>query len=460
MKRVFISYSREDEVQLETIRQAVLMAEVDDFHDREMMGGERFPERLQEEIRRSLCLVVHLTEHSVASSWVRREVELADRMRRPIIPLYKTGDLGPPSKLRKPRWVVQLLRSVNAIRYQHRIGPRTQRALAEAIKRVQSLPRAGKIVSFVNFKGGVGKTTLCALSGYYLARAHGLNVLMLDLDPQENLTDLFLTPDQATQAVTESNTALSLFEPARLQDEPVGDDFDYRLLPAPRGPVLPEDILSIATDLEGPAGNRFSIIPADMRMMKFFLASREIQDIYRANFDSALQVLVEAYDYVLIDCGPSASLLSYCAFSLADQIVAPVRPNPSATRGLLTMSQAALRVFDHPVDDKIHPVFNFSRGRNDERRYMASFTTRPELVADDLEFVLGRTLETVISWSANLIGLTEAFARRELMSPTATIDELDRHLGPKVSGQIRALSHEIMAITNGVRNATQEPEAG
>jgi len=46
----------------------------------------------------------------------------------------------------------------------------------------------GKIISFLNMKGGVGKTTLCKEVGFHLAKKRGYKVLFIDVDPQINLT--------------------------------------------------------------------------------------------------------------------------------------------------------------------------------------------------------------------------------------------------------------------------------
>ena len=47
---------------------------------------------------------------------------------------------------------------------------------------------SGKVVSFINMKGGVGKTTLCIGIGEYLANYLNKKILFIDLDPQFNAT--------------------------------------------------------------------------------------------------------------------------------------------------------------------------------------------------------------------------------------------------------------------------------
>ena len=51
----------------------------------------------------------------------------------------------------------------------------------------------GKIISFINMKGGVGKTTLCINIAYTLAAHFNKKVLLVDIDPQFNATQSLFT---------------------------------------------------------------------------------------------------------------------------------------------------------------------------------------------------------------------------------------------------------------------------
>ena len=68
-----------------------------------------------------------------------------------------------------------------------------------------------KIVSVINYKGGVGKTTITANIAAQLAWS-GRRVLMIDLDPQTNLTFSFLRPADWEKNFSKSRTIKALFD--------------------------------------------------------------------------------------------------------------------------------------------------------------------------------------------------------------------------------------------------------
>ncbi|MEN0068570.1 MAG: AAA family ATPase [Myxococcota bacterium] len=458
MGRIFVSYSHDDQGHINTIQQVVHEAGHHAWVDkRELIGGESWEERIEREIRDALCVLVIISEKSMGSKWVDDEIALAERLSKPIIPMVRGLD---PATIKRPDWAARLCETKQVVWFNQAIGPKSQRALKEAIEWVARMPRSGKIVSFVNFKGGVGKTTLCALSGYFLAASEGKRVLFIDLDPQENLSDALLTGKALNELQETSRSALSLFEPVRLLQE-IPTEQDFQLQPALDGEVPPEDILSVPIDLAPTQPRRLGLIPSDLRMVKFFRAGRDLHGVYRTNFQHNLRLLATAYDMVLLDCGPSASLLSHCALQLADRIVAPIRADVSATRGLVTMSRAARLVFDHNIDRKVHPVFNFWRGRAAEKQYATRFTANPgDAISRDLAFVNGQTLRTIIPQSNHLVQLNPLFSRNaeflDLSAPASALEERLHNAGEP----LRRLANEIIRITDGDPHAIQNTPVG
>ena len=146
-----------------------------------------------------------------------------------------------------------------------------------------------KTISFVNQKGGVGKTTSCINIGAALCEA-GRRVLLIDMDAQGSLT---------------KSTGLAAL---------------------PEGTATVSDILTGKTDAENALIRREGspdLIPGDIR-----LSGVEVELIGAAGRDfilkEAIEPLEEAYDYALIDCSPSLSVLTLMALTASDRYIIPV----------------------------------------------------------------------------------------------------------------------------------------
>src|SRR2546428_12735967 len=76
-----------------------------------------------------------------------------------------------------------------------------------------------KTLSFINYKGAVGKSTTTYHIGCALALDHGMKVLLVDVDPQTNLTFLCATPERWEEFKSKNGTLASLYR-AYLDNEP------------------------------------------------------------------------------------------------------------------------------------------------------------------------------------------------------------------------------------------------
>ena len=157
----------------------------------------------------------------------------------------------------------------------------------------------GKIISFANQKGGVGKTTSCVNIAASLG-VLGYKVLIIDMDPQGN----------ATSGVGISKKNLKGSSKDVLTDA-----------------VAAKDAI-IKTNFEN-----LSIIPTNTT-----LAGAEF-DLY--DFDesenrlkTALSELKNEFDYILIDCPPSLGMLTINAFTASDGIIVPMQCEFYALEGL------------------------------------------------------------------------------------------------------------------------------
>jgi chromosome partitioning protein len=155
------------------------------------------------------------------------------------------------------------------------------------------------IISLVNQKGGVGKsTTAVNLAGYLVAM--GKYVLLVDIDPQANATSgIGLEPQ---------NLPLNLY---------------HSLI----GGLLPEEIIR-RTSLFG-----YDIMPAAAD-----LAGATVELVSQPNREFKLYELLRRirtnYDYILVDCPPSLGLLTINGLVAADEVIIPVQCEYYALEGL------------------------------------------------------------------------------------------------------------------------------
>ena len=83
-----------------------------------------------------------------------------------------------------------------------------------------------KIISVINYKGGVGKTTLTANLASELA-FRGKKVLMIDLDPQASLTFSFIKPEEWKDEIAPSQTIKNWFQPTGSRSKKKGDEVKF-----------------------------------------------------------------------------------------------------------------------------------------------------------------------------------------------------------------------------------------
>lgn len=174
----------------------------------------------------------------------------------------------------------------------------------EHIKKYVVAQFMGKIISLLNHKGGVGKTTCTINIGAGLVEL-GKKVLLIDLDPQANLS-LSLGAPRLPNTIYEAIRGESELEPYTIKNG--------------------LDIITSTLDLSG----------AEMELINE--AGREY--ILRELFEPVRN----NYDFILIDCPPSLGLLTLNALTSSDTVIIPLQTEFLALQGLAKIKQVIQKV--------------------------------------------------------------------------------------------------------------------
>ena len=166
-----------------------------------------------------------------------------------------------------------------------------------------------EIISLINEKGGVGKSTSAITISQILAIS-GYNILLIDLDPQMNTTKMFSNVDNIK-------------------------DVNYEQI--------------FCSKMEDKDSVLEYISPTDYNNISILSASRELNTLIYKIYDKSkeknielclrnnLSLLKDEYDYIIIDNSPFKSYLTTCAICASDKIITPIGVDNFSYDGLMSL---------------------------------------------------------------------------------------------------------------------------
>ena len=209
----------------------------------------------------------------------------------------------------------------------------------------------GCIISTVNMKGGVGKTTLTVNLATCLAQKYGKRVLVLDLDSQISATLSLISPHEFAKVRKKRRTLSYLI--------------DGIVQPNPYSKLKIRDI--IYPNICEIAG--LELLPGDIELYDEFIVSQMLHEMTVSekvtefekvwdNFERVLikkilEPVVDEYDFIIMDCAPGYNLLTRSGIAASDFYLLPARPEPLSIVGIQLLER---RIAKLKASNQQHPV--------------------------------------------------------------------------------------------------------
>jgi chromosome partitioning protein len=174
----------------------------------------------------------------------------------------------------------------------------------------------GIIVSLINQKGGVGKTSTCHhLSGALAAT--GKRVLLVDNDPQASLTQGYFGPE-AVRALASIESVTTLYDPDHI--------------PVPEVLIRPTTVPNVC------------IVPGSIHLTRFNQLSPADWSESQFGIRDFLAEVRDEFDLVLIDNPPNLHLCGWAALTASDGLVIPLQPEDYGAQGIVAVQEAVAAV--------------------------------------------------------------------------------------------------------------------
>ncbi|WP_068162556.1 ParA family protein [Rhodococcus phenolicus] len=199
-----------------------------------------------------------------------------------------------------------------------------------------------RVIATINLKGGVGKTTTTAALAEFMAADFGQRVLLIDLDPQTNLTTM-MVGEERWQELNELGWTLATL-------------FDKAVNPSAPGFDLGKAVQRNVSSVRSVRGVDLLASSLDLMDVQEGLSHRQFADPLSTRpvevLRDAIAPIAGQYDYILVDCPPNLGMLTLNGLRLADGYIIPTIPDILSTYGIPQL-QSRVAKFGERVG---HPI--------------------------------------------------------------------------------------------------------
>ncbi|MEL6857627.1 MAG: AAA family ATPase [Pseudomonadota bacterium] len=379
MSQLFIAHGHRDIDPLLQVHEAMRRASIPTWYT-PAGSKDTDPDSVNEAIDNAFGMLVLVSASSIRSKAVQAQLERAVARGLKLFPIR--ADNARLSKLFRTTLADQLTDSLT-----------DEGALDRLVTAVKArYERRCPVISVMNLKGGVGKTTIASqVFGTWQAKLGG-RTLLIDLDPQYNLTQTFFDMEHADASSAIDKSVISLFERSRMHQldaRSPADSWSH----INTEPFEPVDRTKISHNLlsgEGAPGGRFDLISGQFEISKYaFAPSPQSLAIVGANFRRMIDYYRSEYDLIVFDTNPNATFLTRCALEAADRVLTPMHPDVYSLRGVKLLHQVIQEQISEEKRPDLSVLFN-TVGRSEQSNFEAD--ARNGAFDEQAGFALSQTL--------------------------------------------------------------------
>jgi chromosome partitioning protein len=312
------------------------------------------------------------------------------------------------------------------------------------------------VVSVMNYKGGVGKTTLTANIAAEIANG-GYRVLMIDLDPQTNLTFSFFSVDDWTTDLRETRTIKRWYD----------GDMPGRDVPLDELVLTPERVNDKVKENTGQLdliSSHLGLIDIDLQLAAklggttLAESKRKFLRVHGCLAQALWAPAFQDYDVILIDCAPNFGLVTKTAIVASDFVLVPAKPDYLSTLGIGYLKGSVKRLVTEYNDYVAHNPEAGAAAQPIDPQFAGVAFTMTQIHAGKPILTQRTQIENLRE--ADIMPVFEASVRN---SPRYFADAgadgvpavLQGTLDDPVSAELRALTGEFVAALAGGRGRSR-----